>query len=232
MSCSRRLKPDSSTSRFAFIASDSLMSGSSSGRVGHHLFRRAVYESMGSPCCLSLLRLEEKSLLTNLLNQVVYAIRQNQSLQANVPSNAEGIPSWRPSSIFEMHSDISMSASSTSARVGTTGSVFARPSSSQSRSIRLGWLGTDFASSSSPTDASLARLAPDGLGMPLDSPSVGRSVHAAFRSYLSLGYGCPCLGLCQTASPATGSWRMLHHAYPSRPLASVFPCVATRVSVF
>ena len=107
MSCSRRLKPDSSTSRFAFIASHSLMSGSSSGRVDHHLFRRAVYESMGSPCCLSLLRLEEKSLLTNLLNQVVYAIRQKQSLQANVPSHAEGIPSWRLSSIFEMHSDIS-----------------------------------------------------------------------------------------------------------------------------
>ena len=125
MSCSCRLKPNSSTTRCAPIASDNLMSGSSIPRVGLHIFRRAMHESMGSPCCLargaviSLFRLEGNGLLTDLLDQMVYAIRQQQSLQASVPNNTPR----RPSSIFETHPDISMSASATSARVDTTGSV-------------------------------------------------------------------------------------------------------------
>ena len=53
MSCSWRLRPESSTKRFARIASDRRLSGSNSQSVDHHLFRRAIYDNIGSPGCFA-----------------------------------------------------------------------------------------------------------------------------------------------------------------------------------
>ena len=45
-------KPDSSTSRFALIGSDSLMTGSNSRRMDHHLFGRQYMRASARPAAL------------------------------------------------------------------------------------------------------------------------------------------------------------------------------------
>ena len=179
------------------------MSGSNSQSVDHHRFRRAIYDNIGSPDCFangpesncpcrkssdasSDCKGKACCRICSIRWSMPSGCRRRLSPMSRAMLNASPL---RPSRIFDTHSDMSISASDTSAIVGITGSVKARsPMEPSSSSTWLGWLGSEPASPSLSSATAvpgmvLLRLALDGLaGVPLDASSVGRSTPPAGRS--------------------------------------------------